>query len=151
MSGKTIRETVGFIGVIASLIFVGLEVRQNTLASRAAAIQEATNVARQQMQMYITNPEVGRIRLTGGENPTRLSTEERATYGWLLASYLWGVQGSYRQWNLGVLPDEEWRAWHRVIRPGMENPGDRTVWSDAANFFPGFLEVVESCDAFHGA
>ena len=28
MSGKAIRETLGFIGVIASLVFVGLEVRQ---------------------------------------------------------------------------------------------------------------------------
>lgn len=41
MSRKAIRETLGFVGVIASLIFIGLEIHQNTLASRAAAIQES--------------------------------------------------------------------------------------------------------------
>ena len=47
MSRNAIRETVGFVGVIASLIFVGMEINQNALASRAAAIQESTNVVRQ--------------------------------------------------------------------------------------------------------
>lgn len=39
MSGKAIRETLGFVGVIVSLAFVGLEIRQNTVAARAAAYQ----------------------------------------------------------------------------------------------------------------
>jgi hypothetical protein len=51
MSGNALRETVGFVGVIASLVFVGLEIRQNTRAAQASAVQEATNVARQQVQM----------------------------------------------------------------------------------------------------
>ena len=40
MSGKAIRETLGFLAVVAGLVFVGLEIRQNTLVARAAAIQE---------------------------------------------------------------------------------------------------------------
>ena len=39
MSGKTIRETLGFLVVVASLVFVGMEIRQNTIAARAAAYQ----------------------------------------------------------------------------------------------------------------
>ena len=39
MSGKAIRETLGFLAVVASMVFVGLEIRQNTIASRAAAYQ----------------------------------------------------------------------------------------------------------------
>ena len=30
MSGKAIRETLGFVVVVAGLVFVGLEIRQNT-------------------------------------------------------------------------------------------------------------------------
>lgn len=54
MSRNTVRETLGFVGVIVSLIFVGLEIHQNTLASRAAAMQESTNVVRQQVRMFVT-------------------------------------------------------------------------------------------------
>ena len=39
MRGKSLREVVGFAGVVGSLVFVGLEIRQNTLATRAAANQ----------------------------------------------------------------------------------------------------------------
>ena len=34
MSGKAIRETLGFLAVVASLVFVGFEIRQNTQVAR---------------------------------------------------------------------------------------------------------------------
>ena len=40
MSKKAIPETLAALGVIASLVFVGLEVRQNTVSARAAAYQD---------------------------------------------------------------------------------------------------------------
>ncbi len=39
MSGKAMRETFTALGVIASMIFVGWEIRQNTVAARSAAYQ----------------------------------------------------------------------------------------------------------------
>ena len=71
MSGKVIQETLGFLGVIGSLIFVGLEVRQNTVASRAAAIQQSTDVARQQIQWVTGDPEMNRIWMIGNQDPSR--------------------------------------------------------------------------------
>ena len=38
MSGKAVRETLGFLGVMASLVFVGLEIRQGASATRAATV-----------------------------------------------------------------------------------------------------------------
>ncbi len=39
MTGKSIGETLAAVGVIATLIFVAMEIKQNTIASRAAAYQ----------------------------------------------------------------------------------------------------------------
>ena len=39
MSGKAVRETLAALGVIASLVFVGVEIRQNTQTARIAARQ----------------------------------------------------------------------------------------------------------------
>src|SRR5688500_13996652 len=36
----SVIEIVGFVGVIGSLIFVGIQIRQNTIASRANAYQQ---------------------------------------------------------------------------------------------------------------
>lgn len=40
VSGEAIRETVGIIGVVASLVFVGLEIRQNTTVARGQTRQD---------------------------------------------------------------------------------------------------------------
>ena len=40
MSKNALRDTVGFLGVGLSLVFVGWEIRQNTLAAKAAAYQD---------------------------------------------------------------------------------------------------------------
>src|SRR5919109_1175556 len=37
VSAAAMRETLGFIGVVASLIFVGMEIRQNTAVARGQA------------------------------------------------------------------------------------------------------------------
>lgn len=39
MSGKAVRETMGFLAVVAGLVFVGLEIQQNTTVARAATRQ----------------------------------------------------------------------------------------------------------------
>ncbi len=40
MATKMIRETLAALAVIASLMFVGYDIRQNTMSARAAAYQE---------------------------------------------------------------------------------------------------------------
>jgi len=145
-SGKGIRETLGTLGLIASLVFVGLEIRQNNVALRASAIQESINVARQQTQMLATNPDLIRIglALAQGEPVTEV---EAAQNRWVASSFWWGMQGVYRQWQLGVLPDEEWAAWDRVICNNIERPGGRTLWEGGLRdtYIPGFVAEVESC------
>ena len=39
MSGKKFRDTIGFLGVIGSLVFVGVELQQNNKLAQAAAFQ----------------------------------------------------------------------------------------------------------------
>ena len=45
MSGKAIRESLGFLAVVASMVFVGLEIQQNTKAVRAATFQALSDAA----------------------------------------------------------------------------------------------------------
>ena len=37
MSGKAIRETLAALGVIASMVFVGVEIQQNTRSMQVSA------------------------------------------------------------------------------------------------------------------
>jgi hypothetical protein len=136
------------MGVIASLVFVGLEVRQNTLATQAAAIQESVTVAREQIQMYALDGEANRINMIGAQDPDALTEEERVRYRWMGLSFFWGMQGLHRQWELGILPANEWLAWQQVVCINMGWPGMRWVWSTAPFYTPQFRAAVESCETF---
>lgn len=77
MSGKAIRETLAALGVIASMVFVGLEIRQNNRLAQAAAYQ-AIGIATSQ---YWQNRD---------ERVNRLYTESRypeAISHWTLADW----------------------------------------------------------------
>ena len=39
MSGRDIRDTVGLVAVVAGLVFVGVEIGQNTRAVQSATVQ----------------------------------------------------------------------------------------------------------------
>ncbi len=152
MSRSAIRETLGFVGVMASLIFVGMEIRQNTLASQAAAIQEATTMARQWGLMFVTDPEVNRIDLIGRADRSQLNVEDQARYTWIVTTFMWGMQGMYRQWELGVLPDQEWQAWNRVICQNVAGRDLDAAWLETrTTLTPDFVEIIESCESFQGA
>jgi hypothetical protein len=56
MSGKAVRETLAALGVIASLVFVGMEIRQNTSVARAETRQALTDLYTQFHLAMATNP-----------------------------------------------------------------------------------------------
>ena len=150
VTGAAIRDSLGILGVVASLLFVGYEIRQNTIALKASAIQGSVNTARQQLQMLATNPELIRIAQRAEDDLSSLGPLERRQYLQVRLSFFWGMQGLYRQWVLGVLPNEEWHAWKRVICSNVLSVGEREQWRTnlRQTYIPDFAAEVESCPAF---
>ena len=102
-------EAIGLVAIVLSIIFLAFEVRQNTQAMRATAIQATTDVARQQLLMLVTDQDAHRIEMLGHNDPNQLTLEEQRRYFYMIRSFWLGMQGLFRQWQLGVLPDEEWK------------------------------------------
>jgi hypothetical protein len=124
-------------GVIAGLIFLGLEIQQNTIAVRASAIQESTDVARNQVLTLATNTELLEATM---KDLDEMSEIDRQRVYWSSRSFWIGMQGLYRQWKLGVLPEPEWQMWHQVI---CNNYRSVKIWPQL--LIPEFLALVESC------
>jgi hypothetical protein len=139
---------VANFGVVAGLIFLGVEIRQNTTALQAAAIQESTNVARQQILTLATNGELTRLTLASYDDLD--PTDQRRLF-WLDRSFWLGMQGQYRQWQLGVLPEQEWSVWNRIIcanyaplrDASLASGGDRLWAGNRATLLREFTDFVE--------
>jgi hypothetical protein len=136
-------ETFGIAAVVASLILVAFELRQNTNAVQATAVQEATTVARDQILMSAQDPDITRIGMTPY---SELSDIDRRRAFWIDRSYWIGMQGLYRQNKLETLPEEEWRFWERVICANYHNRESEELWpGNAATLAEDFVKFVEGC------
>ena len=142
MEPRRLNELLTLIvnfGVIAGLIFLGLEIRQNTIATQASAIQESTNVARQQLLMFATNPDLAELVFKDLDD---LNEVELGRVLWTSRSFWLGMQGLWRQWKMGVLPSEEWEMWNQII---CMNYARSDFWPQQI-LIPSFIELVESCE-----
>ena len=101
---KRVGETVAAIGVIASLTFVAIEIRQNTNAVRGATIQAVSQQSLDLAMAGLDNTEL-RDAFEAGlcVGSTELTSAQRRLLGWFFASKLRADENRLRQVELGTL------------------------------------------------
>ena len=144
MSGKTIRDTLAALGVIASLVFVGLEIRQNTIAVRGATFQDLTSAGGEYMRAMAHNPEASALWIKARQTPEELTSEEQLRYFYMSRTIWHDAQNAYLQYRRGLLDDELWSVQRAVICEMGGFYAD-TRERHAESVTSGFLAVVDSC------
>jgi hypothetical protein len=135
---------VANFAILAGLVFLVLEIQQNTNAVRSAAVQEATNIAREHPLMYVQYPEVNRLAMA---EYSSLSEEDQQRRFWLDVSFWHAMQGLYRQNELGTLPEQEWEVWIRIICGNYEQSEPQLWARAAATHAKDFVKFVENCES----
>ena len=111
MSGKAIRETLAALGVIASMVFVGLEIRQNAEATRGATVLQLKENWSQFNLTILQNPEIvdalDLVLAQGFENVDRRS-QKMVSSQWLAMLHNWS--NAYYQYRINTLEEEQWQA-----------------------------------------
>ena len=137
---KETAEVIGVLGVIASLIFVAFEIRQNTNAVRSATIQALSEQSYDTARLSIEVPEAREAFLAAQTDS--LNEEQRALLDFMIAGALRIHQNRYLQVRLGVLDE----ATSLEIGGGgiYRLPYFREHWSSSRkNYSQGFQEYVD--------
>ncbi len=143
------REILTAGGVILSLLFVGIEVQQNTNAIKATAIQEFVSGYREHSALFINDPDMARIIQIAQKDIAKLNDEEEQRYfGWAYAAHLL-AQSAFRQWQLGVLPDEEWLIVVKAMCKDSSHPNQEAKDKLLDAFLvPSFVKAIDDyCNA----
>ena len=102
-----IGELLGGVAVIASLVFVGVQVRHsNRLAQGAAELE----MGRMNMDYLRTGAEgdFAKIFSRCYFTPDKASLEEKQRFVWSYGRWLHMIQAMYRQYQHGNLPEASW-------------------------------------------
>lgn len=124
-----IGSFISGLAVLASLIFVGYQLRQNTQAIRAGASQAHSQNWQQITQPVIDNGEFARIWRLGLEDIDSLTDDERVRFFAAAGAILRFFEGARLQWRHGQLDKEHW---HNVEKTAIDfgaTAGFKAYWA----------------------
>ncbi len=143
----SLTEVFGGIAVIVSLVFVGLEIRQNTAASRAATYQEMIRASNEYLLVIGTDPDLSLImyRASNDSLRERLSGLDQLQYFNVRRVFWRNMENAYVQHQIGVLGDAEWDTYHGLACRGREIEIPE-MWRTTINSLRGdFLALIDAC------
>jgi hypothetical protein len=105
---KFFVELAGAGAVLVGLIFVGLELRQNTAAVEASTLQNLTDASTEFVTNIGSDPNLTRIWITSSSDREKLTETEYAQLHLLIRGQWFRFQNAYLQWQRGTLSDEDW-------------------------------------------
>jgi hypothetical protein len=131
------------LGVIAGIVFLGVEIQQNTAVTRSAAAQEISNVSVEFFMRVAENSDLARVVKVATENPSELSEVEIVQYEYVTGAVFMLMEGAYKQFQLGYLPAAGWEPYEKLIKGFLSNPISRNWWvSSSTVFSPEFETMV---------
>jgi hypothetical protein len=100
---------VANLGVIASLVFLGFEVRQNTNIAKASAYRENMQDIAQWRELIISDPELARLFNTySSEGFEALDDTGQTRISAFVFNIIGAYENAYFARRYGIVGDEEW-------------------------------------------
>jgi hypothetical protein len=139
-----IGEFLGAIGVIASLVYLAIQIRQNTKSVRSATYQSSTRDIVQLSDQMSQDPELTRIWFEGLRGFDSMPQADRRRF----AAYMMGAYRRYEsmlyQTQQGLLEQEWWEGVGNNLEDMTLQPGTQAWWTDARHLFrPEFQQFVD--------
>src|SRR4030095_2776191 len=128
-------QIIGAIAVVISLIYVALQIRQNTNAVRSATAQTVHEPFATWYGLVAADGELARIVANGLRDYGSLSEQERVRFVAAFMSFLSYSQNAFLKWREGLLASPLWLGWELVIMNLVCAPGGKAFWKDRAYMF----------------
>ena len=131
---RTIVEIIGFLSLVGSLAFVGVEIRQNTSAVRGATNQAISDQVGELMLTIATDDNLARLvkRLYDGETQEQFDPVDDMRLYMTIMTGLRRVENIFLQIEDGILDD---RAFDRIGLSFYRSNYGREIWQANKQFF----------------
>ncbi len=127
----SVAEIGSAIAVVVTLIYIGLEINQNTAAVIADTRQAMIDYGREQSEVLLTDTILAALVDKAETDPSSLTPHERSQFyeftTWRMA--MWEL--SFLNHEVGLVDDEMWLAWDGYYRLLVfDKPGYVDFWRD---------------------
>jgi hypothetical protein len=138
------------VGVIASVIYVSIQIRHNTRAVRASAFQQVVNSFASISFDIAKDRNLVDLYLRAGRDFLALNEVERAQYSLMLLSFLRRSENVFFQGEIRMLHSQHWFGIRESIKDVMSPPGAQACWSEIkSRLNPQFRSFVDALIGSH--
>ena len=130
-----IGEIVGALGVILTLAYLAVQIRQNTDSLRAATLQSMSEASASYNDLLAANAELANIVLTGASDLEALSPADNARFVFAMMALLRRGEHIHRETKRNRLDGEDWAGIRNSTLFLMSQPGCRAWWNENARLF----------------
>jgi len=130
-----IAEIFGMIVITITLIFMTVQMRQNTVALKSAATRETHAQYARLYEMLATNDAVRDTFLKGISDPAALSETDTSRFFsfWMVGTI--NVQNWLHQTQSGAMDPELLNSYSKMLQRVVSSPGWKVFWEDRKYVF----------------
>jgi len=128
-------QIVGALAVVVSLIYVALQIRQNTNAVRSAAAQVVHEHFASWYHLLANDAELSQIAVNGLRDYASLSEQEKVRFIAAFMAFLSYGQNAFLKWRQRLLEPALWTGWEQVLMNLIGAPGGKGLWKERAYLF----------------
>ena len=140
-------QVIGMFAVVASLMFVGLQMQQDRKIALSVATQARTETTMQSISANAANPYyMSAIEKIATGNAESLLASERHALLLTGTKTLFNFENVHYQYVNGYLPEDRWIAARQALKALLRRPyGARSVYEgNPLTWRESFQDVVES-------
>ena len=148
----SVGEFIGGIAVIITLIYLAIQIKQNTNV-HASLIRQNFYDATQQMMLHgVESSEFMEIWDRAWSTNDSLSSSEQMQITRHMQAMFMGYQGFFEQYKSGALPENDWAVLRKILTTFwlLDGKGKNDAWErmKLGRFFnEDFLEEIDSLQA----
>ena len=139
-------DIFGAVGVIASLVYVGWQIRANTKAARLRMHEQVTQTYMSFLGSILVDPGAFAAGFKS-EDPDfgDLGDDQQVFFFATMLGFFKHFEMMYVQCAQGVMDEQTWNAWSTHIRMQFHQPGAQN-WQNLrkATFIPAFREYLDN-------
>ena len=137
-------DFIGGIAVVITLLYLAVQVRQNTRAIRVASMQSSMLAAQNIGILPAQDRDLARVVRVGLITPDELDEDEFQQFRYFLMGMLRVHEDMFVQHRAGVVDDETWMARSSSLKTMFSMPGGRRIWEASSAYRDDFKAWLES-------
>ena len=128
-------QIISAVAVIASLIFVGLQLQHAASAIRLSSSQAHSALYIELVRSVVENAEFSRIWTAALTDPAAINSEEWARFVSFTGAFFRLYEASRVQWKNRQLDEEHWRTIERQAADFRQYLGVRKAWDLRSHWY----------------